>query len=172
MGYSSASDVASYTGNILAGQKTFTISTCPNLTQVNSWISSGCAVIESTLKDVGYGLPVPVSSEAYQWLKDLNALYAAARVEMYRTNLTLQPGERTRGQVFDEMFWDQLKKLKEIDLSLLGVSRASAGKLFVGGISVASKQTYEDDSDRVGPRFNRGMFDFEGTIQPGGSTDD
>jgi hypothetical protein len=140
---------------------------------VNAWLSSGCGIIESTLGGCRYDTPVATGTAAYDWLKNLNSLYAAGNVEMSRSNVTLGPGERTRGQVFLEMFWEQLGKVCDGDLSLAGLTRSSSGKLYVGGTKVSIKQTWESDSDRVSPRFSRGQFDFPGTLDPGnGDTDD
>lgn len=38
---------------------------------------------------------------------------------------------------------------------------ASIAAPFVGGISIANKDTYDTDSDRVDPAFTRGMTDYE-----------
>ena len=166
MAYASGSDVAAYCTNILGGQTGFSYSSCPTISAVNGWLSSGCSIIESQLSGHRYSTPVGAGTAAYDWLKNLNALYAAGNVEMSRANVVLAPGERTRGQVFLEMFWKQLEELCRGDLSLAGLSRSSYGKLYAGGISVSTKQTYETDSDRVEPRFGRGMFSFPGTIDP------
>ena len=67
------------------------------------------------------------------------------------------------------MFWDQLKDLKETDLTAIGITVSTTsrrGKLFAGGISKTSKDSYVADTDRVQPRFSRSMFDFEDTLQP------
>jgi len=114
---------------------------------------------------MGYSVPV-AAGILYDWLADLNALFAAARAEMSRINVVLGPGERTRGQVFDEMFWDGLRNLSKMNLSGAGATRSTAGKLYVGGISEAVKDTYVDDTDRVKPRFSRRMFDTSGITQP------
>lgn len=166
MAYASASNVAGLCQNILGSEDNFTTSTCPTLSQVKYWLSSGCSVLEGRLAGAGYSVPVTSGTRAYDWLGDLNCLYAAARAEMSRTNITLAPGQRTRGQVFDEMFWKQLKELLQLDLTQVGVSRGSSGRLYVGGISVSDKDSWEDDTDRVPSRFRRGMFDYPGRQSP------
>ena len=138
--------------------------------EVDAWISSGCGVIESQLNGHGYSTPVASGTGAFDVLRDLNALFAAARVEMSRVNVTLGPGERVRGQVFDKMFWDQLAMFMSQDLTLLGLTRSTQGKLYVGGTSITEKQKQEKDSDRVEPRFHRGIGRFPGTIRPDSST--
>ena len=110
---------------------------------------------------------VAATAAVYDWLENLNALYAAAMAETSRTNITLGPGERTRGRVMLEQFWNELKMLVTLDLTSMGVSRSTAGTLYTGGISESVKETYEEDSDRVSPKFIKGMFDFPGTIRPG-----
>ena len=64
------------------------------------------------------------------------------------------------------MFWAGLERLGKLDLSLVGFGRDSAGKLYVGGISQDEKDVYEEDSDRVKPRFSRNQFGFPDTIRP------
>jgi hypothetical protein len=126
-------------------------------------------MINVLIQGQGYGVPAS-NTTIFEAFKDCNAFWAAARVEMSRTNVTLAPGERTRGQVFEEMFRScACSILGNGDLTLVGLSRVSSGTLYVGGIDISQKQTEESDTDRVVPRINRGAFDFPGTIQPRGS---
>lgn len=170
MAYASASTVSGLTKNLLGGEPTFTTSTCPTIYEVNQWLSSGCSIIESTLAGCRYTVPVAAGATIYDWIVSLNALYAAAYAEMSRSNVTLSPGERTRGQVMLEQFDAQLKRLCEGDLTNAGLSRATNAQLYAGGISVADKQRQESDDDRVNPRFGRRMFSFPDTIDPQTST--
>jgi hypothetical protein len=172
MAYCSASDVAGLCQNILNGKPTFGAATCPMTMMVKTWMSSGCGIIETRLGAAGYATPVASTTSVYQQLVDCNALYAAARVEMSRTNITLGPGERTRGQVFQEMFEDCITGLLEAgDLTMIGLSRNTArGTVFAGGISASQKQSQEADTDRVRPRFERGQMNWEGSTEPRGST--
>ena len=158
MPYASTSNVAPLCQNVLGGASNFSASSSPTETSVCAWLSSGCSVIESYLAGRGYSVPVGAGTVAYSWLTDLNALYAAAYVEMSRSNVTLGPGERTRGQVFDEMFWRNLNHLGARDLTVAGIARSSYAKLYVGGISVDDKQSIESNSDRVKPRFARNIL--------------
>jgi len=169
-GYASASNVANYCRNLLGDSASFSSSTSPTLTAVNTWLSSGCSIIESRLSSYGYSIPVSTGTTLYDWISDLNTLYAAARAEMSRINVTLSPGERTRGQVFEEMFWKQLDQWKSMDLTTTGATNNTSSNsilgqtLWVGGTSVASKDSYKDASDRVKPKFSKGMFNMPGTI--------
>ena len=173
MAYCAASTVAGYSKNILGADKIFTESSCPTITQVTGWMSTGCAILETALQSERYVVPVAsTASPVYDWLSELNAKYAAAHVEFYRTNVTLSPGERTRGQVIYQLFIDELKMLlygvdgKGSDLTLSGLSRTTAGKLYAGGISKADKRMWEEDSDRTVPAFFRQMARFPGTLDP------
>lgn len=171
MSYSSASSVAALTRN-LTGNKQYSTSTHPTITEVNSWLSSGCAIIESTLAGCDYSVPVTGGTAAYDWLGQLNTLYAAAWAEMSRSNATLEPNQRTRGQIFLEEFWNQLDKICDGDLTLVGLSHSSAGRgvIYAGGTERSVKQVWEQDSGRVKPRISRGMFRTPGTLEPGGYT--
>jgi len=170
MAYSSPSAVAALCKNLLGEFPTWTDSSCPNIDQVDSWLSSGCAIIESRLADMGYSVPVSQGTQAYDWLADLNTLFGVSRAELSRTTATIGPGERSRGELFSNLFWDSLDRLADIDLTGLGVSRASRGVMYAGGISVADKQSRETDTDRVRPRFERSMFEFPGVVDPTGGT--
>ena len=179
MSYASASTVAKYTKNLLGPEKTFTESTCPTAFQVEDWLSSGCAVIETVLAGAKYTVPVAsTASPIYNWVVELEAKWGAAHAEMLRTNITLAPGERTRGQVIYDLFWSELEKLvyglngKGSDLTFVGLTRTSVGPLYAGGISIADKQSRESNSDRVPPSFFRGLGRFSGTIDPQASTDE
>ncbi len=173
MSYSTASGVAAYCSkNLLGPDRLFTESTCPTLNQVEEYLSSGCAIIETVLAGARYATPVPATAGVYGWVSSLNALWAAAHAELYRMNTTMGPGERGRGQLLYDYFWSELEKLilgiggNGNDLTLVGLTRTSVGKLYVGGISVSDKQLWESDTDRVTPRFATGLFSFPGTIKP------
>lgn len=170
MSYSSASAVGAMCRSLLGEFATFTESSCPTRTQVDGWLSSGCSIIESVLGTKGYSTPVASTSGAYGWLTDLNTLFAAARAEMSRSNVVLSPGERTRGSVFQDLFDSGIEKLLKLDLTQLGVSKVSGGRMYAGGISVSDIQTWEADTDRPTPKFGLGQFDFPGTIDPTSST--
>ena len=170
MTYSSASDVAQLTKNLLGPEATYTLTSSPTVTAVNSWLTSGCSELELFVVSLGYDVPIPVGSIARAKFEHLEALYAAAWAEFSRTTGTLVPDERTRGQVLMEMFYDQLDRVSDMDLSRAGVSRSSAGKMHVGGISIARKQTVQQNTDNVQPRFFKDMFSFPGTLDPMPST--
>ena len=146
------------------------ISTSPNLDAVEVWLSSGCGVLESTLASMGYSVPVATDTVLWSWLRHLNTLFAAAYAEMSRVNTTISAGERTRGQIYLAQFNDSLKNLQNMNLSAMGATENTAGgmTMFVGGISNASKETYQQDSDRVKPRFFKGLFDMPDTTRPSG----
>ncbi len=157
--------MAGLCAGLLSGASNFSTSSSPTLAAVGNWLSTGCSVIEGYLGGNRYTTPVASTAGAYSWLENLNTLYAAAMAETSRSSAIVSPGERTRGRVMLDQFWSELKEMVGLDLTALGVTRGSAGKLFVGGISEDSKDTYEDDSDRVVPRFSRDMHDFPGTIR-------
>jgi hypothetical protein len=159
MGYGTASGVGALCRNLLGPEPTWTESTCPTKNQVDGWLSSGCAVIETHLAGRGYDVPVTSTARAYAWLTDLEEFWAAAHAELSRANAAISPGERSRGQVFYDYFWDQIDRLSKIDLSVVGdVGRSSVGKIYVGGVSAGEKQAIEGNSDFLKPRFFRGML--------------
>lgn len=66
-------------------------------------------------------------------------------------------GERTRADMFRQMFTSNMDMLDEMDLSQMGVSKDVAN-WYVGGRSQSEKDTQQADSDRVQSRFRRDDF--------------
>ena len=165
--YASAGDVAALCRNLLGNSAAFSVSSSPMLTEINTWLASGRDTIDTVISNLNYAVPIASTAPLYGMLRDMNTLYAAARAEMSRINVTLGPGERTHGQVFDEMFKTQLNTLSSLNLWTLGAlpldATGTTAKLFGGGISVANKDSYESNTDRVAPRFKRNMLTLTDT---------
>lgn len=166
--YASASDVAALCRNLLGPEPNFSDATSPTQTQINSWISSGCAVINANLASRNYGA-IPQSSPAWEMARDINALYAAWMAERSRTLTRITADERTRADMFKRDYKEQLDALMVLDMSALGV--AQTGAAYAGGISAADKATQESNTDRVTPRFVRGMGRDESIPGPGAYSD-
>ena len=166
MSYSSASAVGFLTPNLLSGGSNFTGSTTPTGSAVEFWLSSACGHIEAMLNAKGFATPV-AESGARDRLAGIETLYGAGMAEMARANVRLGPGERTRGQVFMEMFEDQLEDFLKADLTLAGVGALSAATPYAGGISDSDKSTIEDNTDRVKPSFKKDLMRFPGTTAAG-----
>lgn len=158
MAFCSASDVSAYTPNLLNGQPNFSDSSVPTLTQVNSWLSSGCAIIVSRLSACGFSAPTS-GTDAYNMLADLNALFGAARAELARTNVQISVDSRTRGQVFEAAFKKGLDDFLAMNLEELGLTSTYTQYGYVGGISQDDKDTVNDDSDRIPNRWSKGQWD-------------
>ena len=159
MAYASPSDVANYCRNLLGPEPDFSDATSPTRTAINNWLSAGCALIDGQLASRGYSA-IPTTSTAYDIARDVNALYVAWQAERSRTTTRVTNEERTRADLFKKDFNDQLKMLLTMDLSQTGVTLSrgtTSGGPYAGGISVSDKDTQEDDTDRVQPRFVRGF---------------
>ena len=167
MAYCSASDVFAYSQNLTHGEPMFNAESRPTLNQVNMFMSSGCAAIHTSLSEGGWSVPVASGTDLHDRLKDLNALFAAGRSELVRVNTTVGPGERTRGQIFLDLFKMELSDLSEQNLVESGGTVSSTdGEVYVGGISVADKDSYYNDTDRVKSRFKRDQFKFNESKYP------
>ena len=94
MAYASASDVAALCRNLANGGSTFDATTCPNGSQVNVWLSTGCAVINSRVQGMGY--TPPLTGTAAEVAQQANACYAAWFAERSRHNARTTADERTR----------------------------------------------------------------------------
>ena len=170
MTYSSASDVAMYCPELVDGGTTFTTTTKPTLAQVNKMIDRGYSAVNARLAARGYAVPVLASADAYETLTDLEALYAASRAQLVRMTSRMGPEDRPKSEVFREQFEAGMRDLLKLDLSAAGLSHTSG--IYTGGISEDAKQVYEDDSDRVAPRFRRDQFRYAGTQRPAQPTQD
>lgn len=174
MAYANTYQVAALCRNILGAADQFGTSTSPTIVEVQDFLTSGCMIINTHLNSWGYSAPPASTTALWGMLSEVNALYAAGRAEMTRSNVILGPGERTRGQVFIAEFWAYLDRLGKMELTGAGGTTPGTGTpgggtgafLYVGGISYADKATVEADTDRVKPRFERDMFRFEGTVLP------
>ena len=92
----------------------------------------------------------------YGLATQINALFAAWLAESSRLSAMVQAGERTRADVFFKNWNSLLTLLSTRDLSRAGVTTMSS-RAYAGGISVSDRATVSGDSDRVAPRFTRGM---------------
>lgn len=173
MAYAISSCVAALCRNLVAGASDFDTSTSPTQAQVNSWLSSGCALINNRLGSAGYGA-IPATSGAYDLAAQANALYAAWMAERSRINARTTSDERTRADMLKKDFEYMLEALVNDDLSRQGVSQS--GTVYAGGISRSDKDAVEGNSDRVAPRFVSGQFKHpDNKSNPGGfnaTTDD
>ena len=124
------------------------------------WMSSGCSLIEGKLVGAGYSVPVPSSTQLYDFVADLEAQYVAYRAEQSRGSTRSGTGDRTRADGFKAAFDDGLKELLTSDLTRMGMTHTS--KLYGGGIEASDKDLDKGDSDLVQPRFGRGVFDGDG----------
>ena len=158
MSYASASDVGALTRNLLGAASAYDTTTCPTLTQVNMWLTTGCAVINSKLAAYGYAA-IPTTSGAYGLAQQAEACYGAWMAERSRQSARTGDDERTRAEAFKKDFDYLLKLLSELELDRMGVDTVDATTLlYAGGISISDKASTEAEGDRVKPRFTRDMF--------------
>lgn len=155
MAYASASDVVGHVRNLLNGASAFSATTVPSACEVDTWLSSGCSLINARLSSIGYSA-IGTTSAAYELARAANSLYAAWMAERARVNATVSYTERTRADMFKKDFFDHLDLLAALDLGQMGVTRKASGVYF-GGISQSDVDTVEADTDRVVPRFSRDM---------------
>ena len=102
-----------------------------------------------------------------EFARQANALYGAYMAERSRLSARVGKQENTRGDVFKSDFEDMLDMLTTLDLSRMGVGRSLAPPTpYSGGTSKSDKEEYEADTDRIAPRFARGMFENSETQKP------
>ena len=176
MAYASSSDVAILTPHLLPSGSVsgsdFSASTYPTLNAVNSWLSSGCAIINTKLASYGYDA-IGATSGAYEFARDLNALYGAWRAERSLLSSRVSKMENSRADFFKKDFYEGLDMLCKLDLSNMGVTRGKAPPAdYLGGMSQSDKELTESDTDRVVPRFESGQFKNQSTQKPQRSKSD
>lgn len=164
MSYAAASDVFALARDLAGACTNFNASTLPASAQVDAWLSSGSNLIDARLGSVGYG-SIPVSSTAYGFATITNALYGAWMAELSRIGATIAPGERNRADMFQSDFKFHLEMLAGLDLGRMGVARTSTVK--ATGLFQSDKQVLESNTDRVPPRFSRGMMRHPSRMGPG-----
>lgn len=169
MTYATLEDVAAYVPTT-GDNGTYTADTKPTKAQVERFLNRGYSSINAALAAAGYSTPVSSDATVYDELTDLEALYAAARVELVRLSSRYGAEERTRSSALKKEFTDGLAALLKRDLSRAGATHTS--KLTMTGWKESEKESVESDTDRVEPRFKRGQFRYSGTQRPGGSSDD
>jgi hypothetical protein len=155
VGFCTTCHVYSHVFSLVKPASAFDTTTCPSLSDVEQWVTTGCAVITTHLAGLGYGVPSS-GTAIYEMLGQANALWAAALAEDSRISARISTDERTRGDRFLRQFDKLMERVAGMDLSRAGLSQTSVA--FAGGISKASKDGYNSDTDRVPPRFVRGQF--------------
>jgi hypothetical protein len=165
MAYCTTEDVFDMAVSLIGrGATRFDETTNPSERAIERWMTSGCAIIETSLRAHRYNAPPPIDTPVYDMLSELNALYAAARAEMTRAVATLDMGQRTKGQVLLQQFNDGLKSLCEMDLTIAGATRSDqVGRVYTGGINAADKDAQA--ANMIPSRFARGQFNIPGTIE-------
>jgi len=172
MGYCDTTHVAALCSQIVSGSADFGTNTNPTKAQVQFWISSGCALLDTVTKGKGYAPPASTNS-IYDLYRNINALYAAWMSEKKRTVDQTAPGSKTRAQQFydDLRFHFQLlfgdDSFSALDLASAGLAVINTVGPWAGNTSVSDVETAELDTDRVQPRFTRGQMSHgAGTLLP------
>jgi hypothetical protein len=155
VGYCTTCAVYSHVYSLVKPASAFDTSTCPSLSDVEQWITTGCAVINTYLAGKGYGVPTS-GTALHEMLGQANALWAAALAEDSRVSARISADERTRGDRFYRQYEKLMAMVDRMDLSRAGLSQTSVA--YAGGISKADVSSVESNSDRVKPRFKRGQF--------------
>lgn len=172
MGYCETTDVAALVSQIVSGSADFGTNTNPTKAQVQAFVSSGCALLDTLTQGNGYTPPAS-SNAIYGIYKQANALYAAALAERRRTVDQTAPGVKSRS----DLLWADFKfhigllfgteAATALDLASAGLATNSTAGPYAGGISIDDIESQEDDTDRVPARFVRGMSSrFTDTLGP------
>ena len=138
----------------------------PGSAALISFLSSGCSIINAKIRSLGFAPPVAATSEVYDYLSQLEAIYGAWQAEAARSSPRIAQGERTRADQFKRSFEDGLKLLESMDLTRMGVGVDSVTDWYIGGISSSEKSSVESDTDRIPTRFKKGQFENRAAANP------
>ena len=146
------------------GSNVFDGTSLPTLTEVEDWLTDGKAQVNLRLARYGYTKD-QTDSDVVRVLMHLNALWAAAQIELSQASAGFTQDGSSRGELLLEQFNKQCKDT--IDNS--GFLDLGATKLTdlteyatAGGIRYSDKETIENDSDIVPYAFTRDRFNFRG----------
>jgi hypothetical protein len=153
--YATTCQVYAHCYSLVKPASAFDTSTCPSLSEVEQWLTTGCAVINTYLAGKGYGVPTS-GTALHEMLGQANALWAAALAEDSRVSARISADERTRGDRFYRQYEKLMAMVDRMDLSRAGLSQTSVA--YAGGISRSDKDSVASNTDRVPSRFRRGQF--------------
>lgn len=165
--YASASSVFPYFRAELSGSAAFTANTLPTSTDITTWLAQGYARVNRALAGQGYTTPVTSSAACYEEVVQCEILYAAAMGHTVKNVQRASADQWTKGEVYMDRHRKALADLLASDLSRAGLSHTSG--VYAGGISDADKESAEEDTDRVTPRFSRGQFNQPGVWPDSGA---
>lgn len=124
MGYCLLSDVQT-----LNTKRTYSASTTPTLTQVQTYIDLIASEIDIALTGRGYGVPVASPAALVAALKFVNALGAAAMAEQAMFPETVEKGSTPHSTVLEKKYKELLAKLERGDWTA-SAEGASVGSLY------------------------------------------
>ena len=144
----------------LTDNGTFSANTAPKVTQVQDHLTFGQVDVMALLVRYGYGTAVPANANGLAWLEKMNVLRACMNVEMtYPITEWGQPNER---MAMFQAQWDEGVDLiasgQLVHIGIPGSAQTSlSANLKMTGISLARKQSREEETDRVAGKFIRGF---------------
>ena len=162
MAYSTCAMVAGRIPNLINGasdiENTCDAKLLPASATIVTFMSGGCALIQSKLNSLGYAAPA-AGGVLSDYLGDIEADYAAWRSELARSSPRTAKGERSRADDFRKAYEAALRQLDKMDLGAVGLTRLSTvAGVWGTGVSISGKETIASDTDRVAPAFKRDGF--------------
>ncbi|NIV40478.1 MAG: hypothetical protein GWN58_67085 [Anaerolineae bacterium] len=167
MAYGSASGVAALCKHLTTqGDGAFNNDTTPTRRQVLAFLDDGSALMDAEMSQNGFSTPV-TASLVTAVLDPIAEFYAAAMAESVETvrrsdwQGTSESSKPTHWMELHRGAMDRIMMERGKALSILGATRGTslAYGLHAGGLSEDEKDTWEDDSDFIEPRFKIGMMD-------------
>jgi hypothetical protein len=171
MAYGSASGTAALcTALTSACNGAFGENTTPTETQVLAFLDDGSALMDAEMSQHGFTTPV-TASLVVPVLDPIAEYYAAALAESpQNVNRSDWQGvsESSKPTHWMDLYRDAMDRILSeggLALSILGASKTVnlSAYLHAGGLSDDEKDTWEDDSDFLQPRFKSRMMEYRKT---------
>ena len=141
-------------------QVTYSTTTKPTTTQVESFITERFEILNGALDAAGYGTPVATScTKASRILKAINLKGAGADADAARhtPGATGAVGESPRAKSLLTEFMDALKMLQRGTLSLIDAPKGDAVLRDIGERTPDGEFNLDSDGDETDPIFTRDM---------------
>lgn len=97
----------------------------PQSEHVEEWLSQATSIINRTLANAGFAVPISDDAQVRPELNQLSNLFAGAYVIRARGLDTVQGVDEDRSVVWLDEFYERLNELAASDLTAMGVNRTN-----------------------------------------------
>ena len=164
--YSSEAEVTAFTRHLLDGAVAFNSTTRPTSTEVGTFLTRVCGVLDVALAAAGLAVPI-TQTTAKLACDDWVTAHTAEYIELTQRGVGYSDGEGTRTAAFRNLQKSAMDFAKENRAGFinLGVTTISGSALSDGlsftGLDAVSDRADPDDAALAQPKFTRSLFDSQ-----------